>query len=202
MSDNEDPQDRVLVTLKIHPAAFTAALTAAIPPGKIGWTADEHYELVKMLLPDLKDASGEAAAITPGLADILRLIYKPSEDAERQVLRQSFANAGYALDGVTENIFVMMFSAAQFSTFLEKTNRPQTASAFILKDKSKKRGAKKDTFTSLLGAAPGAETPPPVNEPVQAEAQQETEEPTVEEEVVDAADDAPKPPAAKPTPTK
>jgi len=146
-----------------------AALTTIIPVGKIGWTTDDHWNLVNQLLPSLKDEAGKSVTIGPALGNILKLIYKPTEDAEKDVLRQAFADAGCVLDEDAESTLVMLFSGAQFADLLAKWNRPNSTDKFILKDKTKKRGAKKDTFAALLAAGTPAPEPPPSTTPPPAE---------------------------------
>jgi hypothetical protein len=172
-----------LTQLKLNPTAFTAA----IPPGKIGWTSDNHWGLLESLMPHLKDDTGKPATISRALENILRLIFQPKEDIEKEVLRQAFADAGYVLEEATANTLIMMFSAPQFADFLAKTNNPKTKRPFI--EKETKRGVKKSTFAALIQA--------PESEPVAEETQAAEEETQTEEE---QAPEPPKP--AKPAATK
>ncbi len=215
MPNGTTHQHRALKTLILQPSAFTAHLTTTIPDGKVGWTTDDHWSLVQGLFPHLKDEKGNPASIPAALGNVLKLVYKPTEDAEKDVLRQAFSDAGYMLDGETENTMVMMFSAAQFADFLAKMNRPASSQTFIVKDKTKKRGAKKNMFASLLASpTPALSAPPPIVDSLPVEAggdtdsgsaeadmQESTSGKDIEETTVEQTETAPKP-AKKVTTTK
>ena len=143
--------------LKLAPDAFFAELRPIVGTDKVGWTADEHIGLVEALLGKLRDTNGNAPLLPKEQMNVLKLIFRPTEDLQRSVLRQTFKEAGYKLAPDTEHAFVMLLSAPQFADFLAKTVNPETKQPFIKKEK--KRGVKKDTLTSLISAAtPAAST--------------------------------------------
>ena len=152
--------------LSLQPDAFNSELLRLVATKKIGWTPDEHAQLVQSVLDHLVDENGKAPSLASAHKDRVRLIYRPSEDLQKSVLRQTFADAGYALSADAESTLVLLFSAAQFADFLAKTVNPLTGEAFITKEK--KRGVKKSTFASLIGAVlpPPALAPMPVEESV------------------------------------
>jgi hypothetical protein len=82
------------------------------------------------------------------------LIFRPTEDLQRAVLRQTFDDAGYALDADAEQALVLLFNAPQFADFLAKTVNDETGKPFIVKEK--KRGIKKNTFAALISAGRSA----------------------------------------------
>lgn len=138
--------------LTLDPAAFNAALLAGLPENKIDWTSDDHLALLNRLLPCVKDSTGTPATITLALMNVLKLICRPTEDVQREVLRQAFADAGYTITHETEELFKLMFSAPQFADFLARSENPKTGKPFIVKEK--KRGTKKSAFSSVISALP------------------------------------------------
>lgn len=160
--------------LNLQPGAFNSELLRLVAADKIGWTPDEHAQLVQSVLDHLVDENGKAPSWASSHKDRVRLIYRPSEDLQKSVLRQTFADAGYTLSAEAERTLVLLFSAAQFADFLAKTVNPQTGEAFITKEK--KRGVKKNTFASLIGAVlpPPVLATPPVEEPASAGSEGET----------------------------
>ena len=137
--------------LKLAPDAFFAELRPIVGTDKVGWTADEHIRFVEALFGKLTDTNTKAPVLPKEQLNVLRLIFRPTEDLQRAVLRQAFKEAGYTLTPDTEHAFVMLLSAPQFADFLAKTVNPETKLPFIKKEK--KRGVKKDTLTSLISAA-------------------------------------------------
>lgn len=143
--------------LKLAPDAFFAELRPIVGTDKVGWTADEHIRFVEALIGKLTDTNRNAAVLPKEQMNVLRLIFRSTEDLQRVVLRQAFKDAGYTLAPDTEHAFVMLLSAPQFADFLAKTVNPETKQPFIQKEK--KRGVKKNTFSSLISAAtPVADT--------------------------------------------
>ena len=137
--------------LKLAPDAFFAELRPIVGTDKVGWTADEHIRFVEALIGKLTDTNGNAPVLPKEQLNILKLIFRPTEDLQRTVLRQTFKDAGYMLAPDTEHAFVMLLSSPQFADFLAKMVNPETKLPFIEKDK--KRGVKKNTFNSLISAA-------------------------------------------------
>ena len=144
--------------LNMNPSAFFAELHTLVQPDQIGWTSDLHVQLLKLLLPHLKDEGGNQVKIDPRMMNVLTLIFRPTEPMQRQVLQQVFAEAGFVLNAEAEATLMTMFNAAQFGKFLVKTVNPQTGKPFIKEDP--KRGVKKNKFAALVaaGAAPVVET--------------------------------------------
>lgn len=140
--------------LKLAPDAFFAELRPIVGTDKVGWTADEHIRFVEALIGKLKETNGNAPVLPNEQMNILRLIFRLTEDLQKAVLRQTFAAAGYTLAADTEHAFVMLFNAPQFADFLAKTVNPETKQPFIVKEK--KRGVKKNTFAALIGAVTSA----------------------------------------------
>jgi hypothetical protein len=140
--------------LKLEPEAFNAELSQIVGENKVGYTTDEHIRLVEGIIPKLTDENGDAPKLDQGHWDRLRLIFRPTEDLQRAVLRQTFDDAGYALDADAEQALVLLFNAPQFADFLAKTVNDETGKPFIVKEK--KRGIKKNTFAALISAGRSA----------------------------------------------
>jgi hypothetical protein len=142
----------VPVQLSLPAGAFNQELTPIIGGNKVGWSPDDHLRFVEALMTRLQDENGDAANFNQAQQDRLRLVFHPTEDLQRSVLRQTFAEAGYALNPDTEKAVFLLLSGAQFATFLAKTDNPSTKKPFITLEK--KRGVKKATFSNLIAAEP------------------------------------------------
>lgn len=140
--------------LTLAPGVFNSDLSKVVGENKVGYSSEEHIRFVEGLIPKLTDENGDAPKLDHAQMDRLRLIFRPTEDGQKAVLRQTFAEAGYILGDDTERAFAMLLSAPQFADFLAKTVNPETKLPFIQKDK--KRGVKKSTFASLISAATAA----------------------------------------------
>lgn len=136
-------------------AEITLALTtfhqkvAALTGGsKSGWTGDDQNALITQLLSELKTPDGKPAVFTIEQQNVLRLIFRPTEAAQRTVLNQVFAEAGYLLAPETEGLLMLLFATGQFGKFLAENTNPVTGKPFIAK--SKKKNAKKNAFEAVL----------------------------------------------------
>lgn len=193
-------------TIKLEPNALVDTITALIPPNQIGHSSEKNMELVNRLMSLLKDEDGTPVKISPALQNLITLIFRPTEDVQRTVLRHGFEEEGFKLDPETERIFVLLFAPPQVGDFLAKNVNPATGKPFIVKEK--KRGAKQNMFASLVAMSP---TPAPATpteavsaeSPVTAATEGETTgEPSDSgaeqaEQEVEATPAAPAKPAAK-----
>src|SRR3954469_12134622 len=143
--------------LTLDPGAFTSALLPLVGVHKIGWSGEDHLKLVEALLAELKDETGAGVELTEDQMDRLRLIFRPTEETQRKVLKHTLAEAGVELGGAAEKTFVLLMAPAQFSDYLGKTKRPGSDATFIVKEK--KRGVKQEQFSSLFAAAATAPAP-------------------------------------------
>lgn len=170
----------VPATLNLAPDSFTKELSAITGTDKLGWSPDDHISFVFKLIDSLKNDAGVKPSLNSEQEDRLRLIYRPLEDTQRKVLRQTFAEAGYKLSDEAEQTFVMMLSAGQFATFLSKTDNPATKKPFITVEK--KKGAKKKTLTALISSSgeSSASEAPPINTDTGAAPAAAAEEPNIE----------------------
>jgi hypothetical protein len=141
---------KTMKILKLNAGAFNQELAPIIGTGKIGWTPDDHIGFVTALIKQLRDNDGNPPRLDRPHNDRLKLVYRPTEDVQRSVLRQTFADAGYELDAATEATFILLLSAAQFGSFLATNDNPETGEPFITLEQ--KRGVKKKTFASLLAS--------------------------------------------------
>ncbi len=149
--------------LNLPPGAFIDKLVPIVGVNKVGWSSEDHIRLVEELLGCLKDASGKPPVLNTAQENCLKLVFRPTEDLQRSVLRQTFTEAGYSLSQEAEAVLVMLFSAAQFADFLVKNDNPSTGKPFI--GKPEKRGLKKKTFASLISGATSPATVPAVADP-------------------------------------
>jgi hypothetical protein len=138
--------------LKLKPEAFNTELLSQVKPNQLNWSGDEHIKLVESMVKHLADENGNPIKLTgTRIEQAMHLIFRPTEELQRMAWKQAFTDAGYELEAEADRTFLLLLNAAQFATFLSKTENPTTGKPFIVKEK--KKGAKKDTFTALLKVA-------------------------------------------------
>jgi hypothetical protein len=187
-----------LATLTLEPGAFFDVLNKHIPIGKVDWSSDNHFTIVTETRERLRDPDGNPVNIPASLNNVIRLIFKPTEDVQMEVLREQFAAAGYVLSAEAKKAFEPMLNAAQFGKLLAQKVNPKTGKPFIVIEK--KRGAKKSAFDSLFTAATPAPEAPPA--PEVKESEQPANTGNVSDDAVEVAITEILPPPPKATPAK
>jgi hypothetical protein len=159
----------------LDPGAFHGELLPIIGNHKIGWSGEDHVQFIEALLKRLKDDEGNPVELNDEQLDRLRLIFRPTEEAQRNVLRQTLAEAGGILDEASDAVFLSLMNMAQFSDFLSKKMKPGNKQTYIVKEQ--KRGRKQKALDSLFSveaesddtsAPPQPEEPTPTVKPVTA----------------------------------
>ena len=141
------PQKRIL---RLEPGAFHQELLPIIGTAKVGWYTADHEKLVNALLPRLRDENGNRADLE-AQRDILDVVFCPTEERQRKVMKAAFEAAGYELDESTEDALILLLSVTGFGDYLAKKANSKTGRKFITKPE---KGGKKKTFDALLDEQP------------------------------------------------
>ena len=139
--------------LRLEPGGFHQELTSIIGTAKVGWYMADHEKLVNAILPRLLDENGNRADLE-AQRYILDVVFYPTEERQRKVMKAAFEAAGYELDESTEDALVLLLSVTGFSDYLAKKVNAKTGKKFISKPE---KGGKKKTFDALLDEQPALE---------------------------------------------
>ncbi len=143
-----------LKPLTLEADAFNALLQPIVGNNKVGWTGDDHQNLVEGLVGKMRDSHGNPPELTPAQWDLVWACIRPSEAVLNSVIRQAFSQVGCSLGAGAADAMALVVSHQQFADFLAKTVNPATGKPFIVKEA--KRGAKQSKFASLISAATAA----------------------------------------------
>ena len=149
--NKDNAAQNATVELALSLKAFYEKVASLTAVGKMGWTGDDQTALIADLLPELKTPDGKSAVFNRAQVNVLQLIFRPTESAQRTVLNQICAEAGYVLNSEAEGLLMLLFATGQFGKFLAENSNPATGVPFIAK--SKKKNAKKNAFQSMLKSA-------------------------------------------------
>src|SRR4051812_32396989 len=97
-------------TLTLKPGIFNAELLAIIGTDKIGWSGDDHLNLVTALRTKLTDPAGKAAEFNEQQIARLALIFHPTSETQQKVFKDTLNEAGYELDESTCDAFALLLS--------------------------------------------------------------------------------------------
>jgi hypothetical protein len=162
-------------TIKLKDGAFNEELLQITGSGKVGWRGEDHDKFVNILLSRLVDEDDQPVVLEADQKDGVKLILRPTDERQRNGLKRTFAAADFELDGDTEDAFALLFSVAQFSSYVTATD-PQTQTSLVAKSK---RRAKKATLKALLTQKPVAKPDEPVGDAENPDAGENDGEPDV-----------------------
>ena len=146
-----------MTTISLIPGAFNDELLHITSSVKTRWSGEDHDQFVDTLLSRLVDKNNQAVVLDDKLKDDLKLIFRPTDERQRNGLKRAFAEAGYELSDTDVDAFAVLFNVAQFSSFLA-TKDPTTQISLITKPK---RVGKKNTLKALLAQKPVVPNPEP-----------------------------------------
>lgn len=136
-----------LLTEQAVTQLYFETLIVETGPERVNFDDKARLALVRKFLTKIRSESGEHPKLTPDQDATLGLIFNPTANLKRSVLRRLIHEVGFDQRETLLKLLDLQLDGATFEKYLSEKINPRTGKPFITIQKRKRRS---DTFDSLL----------------------------------------------------